>query len=136
MAHANVRGLRVLAVDDDAFLRRILRRLLERAGCEATIVASASEGLAVIEAPLPAPDVVLTDLELPDMSGYDLIRRLRARWPDLPVALMSGKPQDQVAADASPRIPFLLKPYDFEQLMAVLDELVASRPSKPSDPAR
>jgi CheY-like chemotaxis protein len=69
-------GVRVLVVDDQADARDLVKLVLERCGAQVTLAASASEALAIVGG--ERPDLVLSDLEMPEESGYDLLRQLRA----------------------------------------------------------
>jgi two-component system NtrC family sensor kinase len=109
-------GERVLLVEDNAPVRRTFDRLLKRLGYEVTTAASAeeAEGLALTW----APDLLLTDVMLPGLSGADLAERLRQRWPKLKVILMSGyTDDDRIRRDAAHgSLRFLPKPVDLETL--------------------
>ncbi|HEX7276950.1 MAG TPA: response regulator transcription factor [Acidimicrobiales bacterium] len=104
-------GARILVVDDDAFLRQLVTGLLQKDGHVVVQAASASEGLAAL-AEEPSPDLVLLDVELPDLSGLQLLDRVRARLP-CPVVLMSGNgaDSDRAAALARGAADYLVKPF-------------------------
>jgi len=79
---------RILYVEDDAHLRRDVIALLARAGFEATGASNGREGLDLcLRAP---PDLVITDLIMPEMDGIELIRGLREKLPAIPVIAVSG----------------------------------------------
>ena len=82
-------GPLVLVVDDDPSVRKALGRLLRSAGLEVKVFASASELLA-FERPLQ-PSCLVLDLHLPDMDGLELLRRVVATAPDLPVVILTGE---------------------------------------------
>jgi CheY-like chemotaxis protein/anti-sigma regulatory factor (Ser/Thr protein kinase) len=88
----SLHGLSVLVVDDEADSREVLKAALERCGAEIVVAGSAREALALLDARLP--HVVVSDLEMPEESGYDFIRQLRARDPErggsLPVAALTA----------------------------------------------
>jgi signal transduction histidine kinase len=69
-------GVRVLVVDDHADAREVLKAVLERCGATVVVASSASEALARV--PGERPDVVLSDVEMPDQNGYDFLRQLRS----------------------------------------------------------
>ena len=69
-------GVRVLVVDDHEDARQLLKALLERCGATVAVAASAPEALSIV--PSEKPDVLLSDVEMPEQSGYDLLRRLRS----------------------------------------------------------
>ena len=68
-------GLKVLVVDDEPDARELVQTILGHAGAEVLVATSAAEALQILEA--AAPDVLLSDLEMPEQSGYALIRRVR-----------------------------------------------------------
>ena len=81
-------GLTVLVVDDDLGVCQSLAALLRHDGCAVVVATSASDALAIIAA--RRFDLVVSDVVMPDMDGYDLYMELKERRPDLPVILMTG----------------------------------------------
>ena len=81
---------RVLLVDDEASVRNVMVKLLERHGLEVIPAASADDALAEFEADGQRFDLLITDQTMPGMTGVDLAREVLARWPNLPVILCSG----------------------------------------------
>lgn len=79
---------RILLMDDDEQLRRLLQRVLEGAGHVVFAAGDGNAGLALLEA--VDPQVVVTDIVMPDREGLETIGELRKRRPDLPVVAMSG----------------------------------------------
>jgi PAS domain S-box-containing protein len=75
-AAPNLYGLRVLVVEDDEDSRQLLKATLESYGAAVTLAASAAEGLAAFRA--ETPTVLVSDIEMPEVSGYDLIQLVRA----------------------------------------------------------
>ena len=73
-------GVRVLVVDDHEDARLLVKALLERCGATVAVAASVREALSAVSR--EKPDVVLSDVEMPEESGYDLLRRLRALPPE------------------------------------------------------
>jgi CheY-like chemotaxis protein len=74
-AHHSLNGLRVLAVDDEADARELLTAMLSKCDAEVRATASASEALEVLKD--WHPDVLISDIEMPDIDGYSLIRQVR-----------------------------------------------------------
>jgi CheY-like chemotaxis protein len=111
---------RILLIDDDAAIRGVARRILERAGYE---VLEAGEGGAGIQLMRAAPvDLVLTDIYMPGQDGLATIRHLRREWPDVKIITMSGGvragPGDlNEAAAAMGATRTLSKPFDKDQLL-------------------
>jgi putative two-component system response regulator len=111
---------RVLVVEDDAANRALLTTLLTKAGYDPIDVATGPDGLrAAVE---EAPDLLLLDVELPGMNGFDICRALRAdpRTGALPIILLTGRGAigDVVAGLDAGADDFLRKPYDRAELMA------------------
>jgi EAL domain-containing protein (putative c-di-GMP-specific phosphodiesterase class I) len=89
---------RVLVVDDDPALRKMLARLLKRAAFEVVDVDSGRGALAALTA--QSFDVIVSDIHMPDGDGLELLRAVRRVDLDIPVILMSGKPDVESAATA------------------------------------
>ncbi len=120
-----LQGLHVLVVEDESALRRAFERMLVRLQCEVTMVGSGEEALAVAGTKSRPPDVLLTDLILPGMSGRELIESLRAIRPELKVLLMSGyAPNDMAPAAALDAGAFLQKPFTITELADAIQSLV------------
>ncbi len=82
-------GMTVLVVEDEPAVRAVVVRSLERGGFRVLQASDAAVALQVVDRE-GRPDLVLTDLMMPGIGGAELARRLKARWPDLPVMFMSG----------------------------------------------
>jgi two-component system cell cycle sensor histidine kinase/response regulator CckA len=80
----------ILLVEDDAGVRRAMRRVLAAAGYDVLVAQHAAEAEALFHQHGSQVDVLLTDVNMPGLSGPALARRLRAQFPDLPVIFMSG----------------------------------------------
>jgi len=89
----------ILVVDDSRVSRRLVGGVLEKEpGLRVTYACDATEALAAIAESRPA--AVVTDLEMPGMSGLDLVRAIRADYPGLPVILMTGGGSEETAVEA------------------------------------
>jgi CheY-like chemotaxis protein len=121
---------RVLFVDDNIDLHRVMQALLRLAGHEGVCVASGEEALSNINA--APPDIVLLDLMMPGISGLDVLQTLRAdpRTRQLPVIMFSGVSDDAhinqlMSAGAN---EFWVKgKFDFDELKARLARYVSPR---------
>lgn len=90
--------IRLLLADDHAIVRSGLRQLLSLAP-DIRVLAEAVDGASVLEAlRAELPDVVILDINMPGLSGPDLIARIRSHWPALPVLVLSMHNEAQVAA--------------------------------------
>jgi excisionase family DNA binding protein len=118
---------RVLIVDDDEGLRTFLRAALEADGCTVREAASAEEGLAALEEELP--DLILLDVEMPQMNGLEMLRRVRERHgvETIPVVLFSGKVEAEEAAEEAGAQAFIGKPFDPAQLLASTRQILRAR---------
>jgi CheY-like chemotaxis protein len=113
----------VLVVDDDAGVRQIAAIILEQKGHQILKASNGLEGLMVYSSYRANLDLVLTDIDMPQMNGIELAARIRARDPSKKILLMSGRaPDDCPGAD---NYPMLSKPFGPDQLMAAVDELLA-----------
>jgi PAS domain S-box-containing protein len=81
-------GVRILVVDDDLGVCQSLRDLLTQEGCDVLVATGGREGLAKLDT--EAVDLVLSDVVMPDLDGYELFQEIRARHPGLPVVLMTA----------------------------------------------
>jgi len=79
---------RILVIDDDQAIRTVMRRVLEKAGHVVTEAEDGEAGLALLEEELP--DMVVTDLLMPEKEGIETILEMRQSFPDLPVLAVSG----------------------------------------------
>jgi CheY-like chemotaxis protein len=108
-----VPSLSVLVVDDVESVRRLIRRALEHMGHRVLEAGDGVEALACL-AQSRAVDLVITDLRMPNMDGWELATRLSARSPRVPVLFMSGF--DEHLAAETVAGPVLPKPFTAEQI--------------------
>jgi DNA-binding NarL/FixJ family response regulator len=110
----------VVLVDDDPAFRRVLTTVLERAGYKTVGVSSAEQALVAIAE--RQPDVVLTDVQLPGVSGYELCRQLKDEYADqLAVIIVSAdrsEPFDRAAGILLGADDYMAKPVDPGELVA------------------
>ena len=112
---------KVLVIDDDASLRRVMEMQLEEIGCDVVAVASGNEALAALEEVTPA--LVITDLRIPGMSGMDLLKLLRADHPELTVIMVTayGTVRTAVEAMKAGAYDYITKPIDYDELALVVN---------------
>jgi PAS domain S-box-containing protein len=117
----------VLLVEDDATVRRLVRRMLELQGHSVLEAATPGEALELIRAGHES-DLLLTDVVMPEMSGRDLADRLRLERPELKVLFTSGYAGDSFIDRKvlEPGMPFLEKPFGAEELAAKLADVLVS----------
>lgn len=117
----------VLVAEDEETVRRFVRIVLEKEGFRVLEAENGMDALAVFEAAVPAPDVLLTDVVMPQMGGKELATRLVAAQPGLKVIFMSGFVRDSELLEGlnDRRAPFLQKPFDIEELARIVRAAVA-----------
>lgn len=119
------RPRRILVVDDNEDGAKMLAALLQFEGHEVT---TSSSGLEAVEmAKTAKPDVVLLDIGLPGLDGYQVARRIRANDPEGAVRVIAitgyGREEDRARADAAGFTAYLVKPVNFDILSRVLADL-------------
>lgn len=119
--------MRVLLIDDHALFRFGVSELLERRGIQVDARGDGEAGLA--RAREQAPDVVLLDLRMPQMTGLEVLKRLRAADQTMPVAMLttSTDERDLIAALQAGAQGYLLKDMEPEELITALKDILAGR---------
>jgi two-component system response regulator MprA len=109
---------RVLIVDDDAGVRRMLARTLEAEGYGVSVAADG--GSALVEIERSAPDLIVLDVAMPGMDGLGVTRRLRGKGDALPVLLLTARDgvADRVAGLDAGADDYLVKPFATAELLA------------------
>ena len=115
----------VLVVEDDADSRETLSVLLTHMGYTVSAAASGAEALRYVDSG-EACDAVITDVVMPGMSGVEFARLAHAARPELPIVLLTGKPDGVESAVASGAVP-LLKPVSSDRLSQVLGDAFGQR---------
>lgn len=115
---------KVLVVDDDPSIITLLQRVIQKKGHQIIIARNGREGLMQAQAELP--DLILTDIRMPDMEGGELAATLKAdkRLARIPVIIMSGS--DQAISGAA---TVLTKPFDIRDIYAMLEHYLTATPS-------
>ena len=111
---------KILVVDDDPIERRLLQALLGKVG--GYEVLTAENGQLGIERAVPTVDAVLLDLQLPDMSGMEVLKQLKKTCPQLPVIMLTGVTDVRSAVEAvqAGAHQYLTKPFENDQLLITL----------------
>jgi len=112
--------MRVLLIDDEPFYYKLLNRPMKDAGHEFEYSKTGKEGLAKVSA--TRPDVIIVDLRLPDISGHDILERLRrdSDFSNIPVIVITAKNElgDKLRAFELGADDYLIKPFQPEELVA------------------
>jgi PAS domain S-box-containing protein len=113
----------VLVVEDEEGVREVAERMLQDIGLDTIPAEDGREALDILDRVGESINAVLLDLSMPRMGGQETLRRLRQRWPHLPVIMMSGYTEESVApqfSDAGPGMTvFLQKPFLAEDLVGI-----------------
>lgn len=121
------RGERILLVEDEPLVRRLLEQLLVRAGYEVTAAADPSEALARVQRPQPI-DLVVTDVVMSQMTGPELMQRITALRGPIATVFMSGHTDDETVTSGRLRREqrFMSKPFAPTALLSLVRELIES----------
>ncbi len=119
-----MRPASILVVDDDALSLAALSDMLHRAGHSPVGAASGAQALELFQAGIF--DAVITDLRMPRMDGLELLRKLRARDPSVPVVLVTAYGSVQTAVDAMKEgaSDYVTKPFSSQEILATIRRLV------------
>ena len=130
----NLRGRTILVVDADDEVRAAAHCLLERQGCIIETARDGNEAVSMVKAADSSTyDAIITDIRLPDMSGYDLLIRLQEILTTVPMILMTGFGYDPghsiVKARQAGVDLVLFKPFRLDQLLETVERCVVRRPA-------
>ena len=115
----------ILIVDDDAFVRTLLREMLAGQGhslCEA------ENGQQALDLDGPAPKVVLLDLLMPQMSGMEALALFRDRWPTTPILVISSMDSDRLVQEAleAGASGYITKPFHPVESASAVERVLAA----------
>jgi two-component system nitrogen regulation response regulator NtrX len=115
---------KILVIDDDAGIRESLKMTLEYDGYEVIGAATGPEGLNLVER--EAPDVVLLDVKMPGMDGFDVMSRLRSMHAALPIVMISAHGTGMTGADAIKKgaIDFIDKPLSTDRVLVTVKNVL------------
>ena len=118
---------RCLVVDDEPRLRQVLMRLMESDGFRCVEAGTGADALEIL-ARVPVT-LVLTDLRMPQMDGIELLRRVRAEWPDVAVVMITAVADVEVAVSclAIGAMDYLTKPFHLEEVRARVRQSLEKR---------
>ena len=132
---ADTQVSRVLVIEDDPAVRDSVQAFLEYFGYECEIAADGPNGLKRCEG--HTWDLVITDLTLPGMTGWQVIDAIRGRAPGVPVIVITGVDDPSVRARARQcQVSLLLKPFGLDVLKAALVDALYARAPFPRTPGR
>ena len=116
---------RVLVVEDEPNLRRVLAAMIERAGFHAVTANDGEDGLRRLDDSFAA---VVTDLRMPKVDGMTLLKQARVRCPDVPVIMITahGSVDNAVEAVKAGAFDYIEKPFEHDHLLQVIEKAVST----------
>ena len=121
---------RILVVDDDRAIRDILSAALSFMGFSVAVARSGNEGLDLFLK--DRFDLVLTDLRMPGMDGWDLAFHVKDRAPNTPVVLITGQQKEEVMeSDKRDRVDFVMfKPFELKEMQKTVHRMLGAHSSE------
>jgi CheY-like chemotaxis protein len=123
---------KILLADDSVTIQKVIELTFMDEDYEVKAVSNGDEALAAL--PNLQPDFVIADVHMPGANGYEVCRRSKEIRPDVPVLLLVGtfEPFDEGQARAAGADSFLKKPFDSQELLQRVQDLLAARPGAPA----
>jgi DNA-binding NarL/FixJ family response regulator len=122
---------KILLVDDEPGLREAVKLYLEDSGFDVCVASNVEDALGLLQSNLP--DLVITDIMMPQVDGYQFLQKLREepRFKTLPVVLLTAKGMttDRISGYQAGCDAYLPKPFDPEELLAIVENLLERRKS-------
>ena len=120
-------GARLLVVDDEASIRDMLAFFFHKRGFEVLTASSFTEGTAA--ASRLTPDIVLSDIKMPDGNGLDLLRKIKTDSPKVPVIMITAhtSTQDAIEAMKAGAVDYIAKPFNMEELAMIVDRALGEK---------
>lgn len=134
LASASLAGIKILVVDDEPDIREIIRRVLANRDADVSVASSATEALALI--PLLRPTVLISDIGMPEIDGYEFLRQVRMldeeAGRDTPAVALTAfaRGQDRSRALAAGYLAHVSKPVNPAQLLATIAAISRATPPR------
>lgn len=120
-------GKRILSVDDSRTMREMVAQTLRKAGFEVILAEDGVDALQVLERNANVVDVIITDLNMPNMDGLQLVRELRSRpaFKGKPILFLTtrGGDEDKARGRAAGATGWIVKPFDPQKLVQVVNKV-------------
>ncbi|MBS1150979.1 MAG: frgC [Myxococcaceae bacterium] len=125
----------MLVVDDDPAVGKVLEGLLRQSGHDAQWVSSASAALEVLDQRFIG--LVISDIQMPNMDGLELLTRIKQGWPDVPVVMLTAHGTVTTAVEAMKRgaSDFIQKPFERDEILYVVKKELTRNTSAPAEAA-
>ena len=121
---------KILIVDDEQFVRDLLEKVLRRRGHDVVVVGDADQALKALEA--AEVDLLLPDVVMPGMDGFDLLRRVKSAYPQIKVIVLTGYARKQSISDflLYGADEYLSKPFQVHELISAVDRVTGAPPAR------
>jgi DNA-binding response OmpR family regulator len=123
-----MKNLKILLVDDEEEFVTTLAERLELRGLQARTALNGEAALKMIEADIP--QIVILDVMMPGIGGFEVLRRIKAQHPQLPVILLTGRgsTKEGIKGMQLGAFDYLMKPLNIEELIKKMQEAIESQP--------
>lgn len=118
-------ALKILLIEDDIHVREVVTEMLVSLGHSVLATSGGREGLARLQAGDDV-DLVLTDLKMPEISGWEVVKAVKTRWSHLPVGVITGTPEF-LHEQREPVDLLITKPVTLKTLQEALSRFLSSR---------
>jgi CheY-like chemotaxis protein len=121
--------MHVMVVDDEEYVRDVLKEALEAEGCEVISAQSGEIALAMFDEHQDKIDAIFTDIGMPDMSGWELVNEIRARNKTVPLAIISGW-ADNISVETRNSVKanwVIAKPFDINKICEIVQEIAEKK---------
>jgi CheY-like chemotaxis protein len=119
---------KILLVDDNDDICEVTSMLLSKLGYDVAVAKSGAAAISLLEKDRVTADLLMVDFAMPEMSGLQLTRKLRNRWPELKVVVVTGYADDPAFQERLEGEAVIKKPFTAKQLRAALEELLSAPP--------
>ncbi len=126
-------GNRVLLVDDEPLIRKLISGYLVAAGYVVQTAVDGLDALGKLRAGLP--DLIISDLNMPRMSGVELLAVVRKRFPQIPVMVISSVAADEMPKEVAADAYYHKSGFGFQQLLETISDLTRKLPAPSCAPA-
>jgi DNA-binding response OmpR family regulator len=123
-----MKNLKILLVDDEEEFVTTLAERLELRGLQARTALNGEDALHMIEA--ETPQIVILDVMMPGLGGFEVLRRIKAQHPQIPVILLTGRGSEKEGVKGMElgAFDYLMKPLNIEELIKKMQEALKSQP--------
>jgi len=123
-----MKNLKILLVDDEEEFVTTLAERLELRGLQARTALNGEDALHMIEA--ETPRIVILDVMMPGLGGFEVLRRIKAQHPQIPVILLTGRGSEKEGVKGMElgAFDYLMKPLNIEELIKKMQEAIKSQP--------